>query len=117
MSVQRAPQHSISSTTVADLLERVLDKGIVIAGDIRIKLVDVELLTIQIRLVICSVDKACEMGLDWWNGDPLFVSHQALPPALAAGQTPAEADGETPRPSRKTARSGGGVSGRRAPPG
>ena len=49
------------------MLERVLDKGIVIAGDIKIKLVEVELLSIQLRLVICSVDKAKEMGLDWWN--------------------------------------------------
>ena len=60
-------QHSVSSATLADLLERVLDKGIVIAGDIKIKLVEVELLSIQLRLVICSVDKAKEMGLDWWN--------------------------------------------------
>lgn len=60
------PQHSVQSATLADLLERVLDKGIVIAGDIKINLVEVELLTIQIRLVVCSVDKAKEIGLDWW---------------------------------------------------
>ncbi|HKN08190.1 MAG TPA: gas vesicle protein [Pseudomonadota bacterium] len=66
MNSQPVP-HSVSSTTLADLLERVLDKGIVIAGDIKIKLVEVELLTIQIRLVVCSVDKAKELGLDWWN--------------------------------------------------
>jgi len=64
--------HSTNSTSVADLLERVLDKGIVIAGDIRIKLVDVELLTIQLRLVICSVDKAREMGIDWWSDNAMF---------------------------------------------
>jgi hypothetical protein len=57
---------------LADLLERVLDKGIVIAGDITIKLVQVELLTIQLRLVICSVDKAKEMGMDWWVNHPAF---------------------------------------------
>ena len=62
-------EHSLQSATLADLLERILDKGIVIAGDIRIKLVEVELLTIQLRLVICSVDKARELGLDWWNHD------------------------------------------------
>jgi|SRR5271166_6781304 len=62
-------QHSVQSTSLADLLERVLDKGIVIAGDIRIKLVEVELLTIQLRLVICSVDKARELGLDWWTSN------------------------------------------------
>lgn len=59
--------HSVASTNLADLLERILDKGVVIAGDISIKLVEVELLTIQLRLVICSVDKARELGLDWWN--------------------------------------------------
>ena len=64
MAIQRSARHSLESTNLADLLERVLDKGIVIAGDIRINLVDVELLTIQIRLVICSVDKAKEMGKD-----------------------------------------------------
>jgi hypothetical protein len=62
-------QHSLQSATLADLLERVLDKGIVIAGDIRIKLVEVELLTIQLRLVVCSVEKARELGLDWWTKD------------------------------------------------
>ncbi|MDX2017919.1 MAG: gas vesicle protein [Planctomycetota bacterium] len=70
----RQPNHSIQSSTVADLLERVLDKGVVIAGDVRIKLVDIELLSIQIRLVICSVDKAKEMGMDWWANSPVFGS-------------------------------------------
>ncbi len=59
--------HSVGSTNLADLLKRILDKGVVVAGDISIKLVEVELLTIQLRLVICSVDKARELGLDWWN--------------------------------------------------
>jgi hypothetical protein len=71
---QRAVQHSMESTNLADLLERVLDKGIVIAGDIKVSLVEVELLTIQIRLVICSVDKAKEMGMDWWVNNPAFSS-------------------------------------------
>ena len=53
-------------------MERLLDKGVVISGDIRIKLVEVELLSIEIRLLICSVDKALEMGLDWWRGNPAF---------------------------------------------
>jgi len=74
MTIQRGTQHSLQSTNLADLLERVLDKGVVIAGDIRISLVDVELLTIQIRLVICSVDKAREMGMDWWVNNPAFSS-------------------------------------------
>jgi hypothetical protein len=72
MAIQRSTRHSIESTNLADLLERILDKGIVIAGDIKIKLVDVELLTIQIRLVVCSVDKAKEIGLDWWVNNPAF---------------------------------------------
>ena len=75
--------HSTNSTTVADLLERLLDKGIVISGDIRIRLVEVELLTLEIRLLICSVDKALEMGLDWWSGNPAFDS-RARVPALPA---------------------------------
>lgn len=65
-------QSSIESTNLADLLERILDKGIVIAGDIKIRLVEVELLTLQIRLVICSVDKAKELGMDWWVANPAF---------------------------------------------
>jgi hypothetical protein len=72
MVQQRNLSHSVESSTLADVLERVLDKGIVIAGDIRVKLVDIELLSIQIRLVICSVDKAKEMGMDWWVNSPIF---------------------------------------------
>ena len=59
-----------SSGSLVDVLDRVLDKGLVVAGDIRISLADVELLTIRIRLLICSIDKAEEIGLDWWKGDP-----------------------------------------------
>jgi hypothetical protein len=75
MTIQRAITQSTQSATLADLLERILDKGIVIAGDIKIKLVEVELLTIQLRLVICSVDKAKEMGMDWWVNNPAFDRH------------------------------------------
>lgn len=75
---QGSIQQSINTTNIADLLERILDKGIVIAGDIRIKLVEVELLTIQIQLVICSVDKAKEMGIDWWNNDRRFLDRDDL---------------------------------------
>lgn len=71
---QQAIMHNMQSSTLSDVLERVLDKGIVIAGDIKIKLVDIELLSIQIRLVICSVDKAKEMGMDWWVNNPVFCS-------------------------------------------
>lgn len=73
MAVVRSnPTHSTNSTNVADLLERVLDKGVVIAGDIKVSLLDIELLTIQIRLVVCSIDKAKEMGMDWWANSPVF---------------------------------------------
>lgn len=61
--------HSIHSATLADVLERVLDKGLVIAGDAKIKRVDLELLSIQIRLIVASVDKAREMGMDRWSNN------------------------------------------------
>jgi hypothetical protein len=60
---------------LSDVLERILDKGIVIAGDIQINLLDIELLTVKIRLLIASADKAREMGIDWWQNDP-FLSGQ-----------------------------------------
>lgn len=74
MQSQRTIMHATESATLADVLERILDKGIVIAGDIKIKLADIELLTIQIRLLIASVEKAKEMGMDWWAKNPDLVS-------------------------------------------
>ncbi|MDT0451134.1 gas vesicle protein [Streptomyces hesseae] len=65
---------SEGSANLADILERVLDKGVVIAGDIRVDLLDIELLTIKLRLVVASVDKAREMGIDWWEHDPSLSS-------------------------------------------
>jgi hypothetical protein len=62
-----------SSGNLADILERVLDKGVVIAGDIVINLLDIELLTIKLRLLIASVDTAKEMGIDWWQNDPFLT--------------------------------------------
>jgi hypothetical protein len=70
----RPPVQSGSSGNLADILERVLDKGIVIAGDIQINLLDIELLTIKLRLLVASVDKAREMGIDWWENDPQLTS-------------------------------------------
>jgi len=67
---------STGGSTLKDVLELVLDKGIVIAGDIQIKIADVDLLTIKIRLLVCGVDKAKEMGIDWWESDP-FLSSKA----------------------------------------
>jgi hypothetical protein len=63
-----------AGANLADILERVLDKGIVIAGDIQINLLDIELLTIKLRLLIASVDKAKEMGIDWWESDASLSS-------------------------------------------
>jgi hypothetical protein len=68
------PYGHSSGANLADILERVLDKGIVIAGDIRINLLDIELLTIKLRLIVASVDKAKEMGIDWWEDDPALSS-------------------------------------------
>lgn len=66
-----------SSANLADVLERVLDKGVVIAGDIKINLLDIELLTVKLRLLVASVDKAKEMGIDWWENDPALSSKAA----------------------------------------
>ena len=63
---------SQSPAQLADVLERVLDKGIVIAGDIQINVLDIELLTIRLRLLVASADKAREMGINWWEGDPFL---------------------------------------------
>ena len=71
-----APYRSGQPAQLADVLERVLDKGIVIAGDIQINLLDIELLTVRLRLLVASADKAREMGIDWWEGDP-FLSRGA----------------------------------------
>ena len=68
-STSPLPGRPASETNLADILERVLDKGIVIAGDIQINLLDIELLTIKLRLLVASADKAKEMGIDWWEND------------------------------------------------
>ncbi|UOQ44144.1 gas vesicle protein [Halobacillus salinarum] len=72
-----AVEHPAESNSLVDVLETVLDKGVVIAGDIRVGLADVELLTIKIRLIIASVDKAKEIGMDWWETDPYLNSKAA----------------------------------------
>ncbi|MCP2168048.1 gas vesicle protein [Goodfellowiella coeruleoviolacea] len=68
------PHGQAATTNLADILERVLEKGVVIAGDIKISLLDIELLTIKLRLLVASVDKAKEMGIDWWEHDPTLSS-------------------------------------------
>jgi hypothetical protein len=69
-----AVEHSMQSSTIVDVLEKILDKGVVIAGDITVGIADVELLTIKIRLIVASVDKAKEIGMDWWETDPYLTS-------------------------------------------
>lgn len=70
---------NVQTTNVADLLERILDKGIVIVGDIKINLIDVELITIKIRLLVASVDKAKSLGINWWEDDPFITSPRPKP--------------------------------------
>ena len=69
---------------LVEILDRVLDKGLVIAGDIKINLANVELLTIQVRLLVCSVDKAEQIGLNWWRYDPRLTA-PAIPSAVSGG--------------------------------
>jgi hypothetical protein len=84
------PTHSINATGLADILERVLDKGIVIAGDIKIQIADIDLLTIKIRLLVASVDKAMEMGINWWQEDT-YLSTKAREKELMQQQETLEA--------------------------
>ena len=76
--MERVPTVS-GTANLLDILDRVLDKGLVIAGDVRISLANVELLTIRIRLLVCSVDKAEEIGLNWWKFDPNLTNPAGLP--------------------------------------
>jgi hypothetical protein len=102
--MERIPTVS-GTTNLIDILDRVLDKGLVIAGDIRISLANVELLTIRIRLLVCSVDKAEQIGLNWWKFDP-NLTQQALPASTPRTRLPAgEAGVRAPAPPRR-ARSG-----------
>ena len=70
MRLPAGQQHE--SATLVDLLDRVLDKGLVVAGDVSISLANVELLTIRIRLLVCSIDKAEQIGMNWWRSEPAF---------------------------------------------
>ena len=80
ITTPRTAAHSVHSATLADVLERILDKGLVIAGDIKIKLVDIELLTSRFAWSSPRSTKAREMGLDWWNGNRDFCSRLASEP-------------------------------------
>ncbi|WP_413095893.1 gas vesicle protein [Streptomyces nitrosporeus] len=85
-----------SSANLADILERVLDKGVVIAGDIQINLLDIELLTIKLRLLVASVDKAKEMGIDWWEHDPSLSSRASTGRAVQGREPVAQATAAAP---------------------
>ena len=95
----------MASDSLADILERVLDKGVVIAGDIGVSVVDVELLTLRVRLFIASAQTARELGMDWWTNDPFFAPNAPRPAeveksaeaALLGTGTPAESGTEVPR--------------------
>ncbi len=87
--MERVPTVS-GTTNLLDILDRVLDKGLVVAGDVRISLANVELLTIRIRLLVCSVDKAEQIGLNWWKFDPnLTAPLPATPSRSLPGPVPA----------------------------
>lgn len=103
------------STGLVDVLDRVLDKGLVVAGDIKVSLAEVELLTIRIRLLICSLDKAQEIGLDWWRYDRdlspgraprgALVEHEELRAQIAALEQRIEAlTAVAPPPARRRKR-------------
>jgi gas vesicle protein GvpA/GvpJ/GvpM family len=83
--MERVPTVS-GTTNLVDILDRVLDKGLVIAGDVRVSLANVELLTIRIRLLVCSVDKAEQIGLNWWKYDPHLTMQAPVAPALPKPQ-------------------------------
>ena len=101
--MQRVPTVS-GTANLLDILDRVLDKGLVIAGDIRVSLANVELLTIRIRLLVCSVDKAESIGLNWWKYDPNLtapVPEQVIRRTQLPGAPPAS---QPPRPGKTKAR-------------
>ncbi len=104
------------SANLADVLERVLDKGLVVAGDIRINLLDIELLTIKLRLLVASADKAAEMGITWWRDDPFLTGGERQDGDLEArlariearlGELPAAEDSGAPATRGKRAREEG----------
>ena len=70
------PRRAYQGTNLVDILDRILDKGLVVAGDVRISLANVELLTVRIRLLVCSIDKAEQIGLNWWRYDRALVAQE-----------------------------------------
>ncbi len=82
MTIERRLHDGGTSATLVDLLDRVLDKGLVVAGDVSISLANVELLTIRIRLLVCSIDKAEQIGLNWWRYEPRLGRRDGEPVAM-----------------------------------
>jgi len=77
------PRRGYQGTTLVDILDRILDKGLVVAGDVRVSLANVELLTIRIRLLVCSIDKAEQIGLNWWRYDRYLVAQEEAETTIA----------------------------------
>ncbi len=103
--MERVPTVS-GTANLLDILDRILDKGLVIAGDVRISLANVELLTIRIRLLVCSVDKAEQIGLNWWRHDPNLTMPErfsASTRTVLPGAVPGAVKREVRTTVRKTA--------------
>src|SRR5207244_6369781 len=81
--VSLEPRRGYQGTNLVDILDRILDKGLVVAGDVRISLANVELLTIRIRLLVCSIDKAEQIGLNWWRYDRSLVAQEDTEATIA----------------------------------
>ena len=77
------PRRAYQGSNLVDILDRILDKGLVVAGDVRISLANVELLTIRIRLLVCSIDKAEQIGLNWWRYDRSLVAQDDAAATIA----------------------------------
>ncbi|MBI2677190.1 MAG: gas vesicle protein [Candidatus Koribacter versatilis] len=101
--MDRVPTVS-GTTNLVDILDRVLDKGLVVAGDIRVSLANVELLTIRIRLLVCSVDKAEQIGLNWWKHDPNLTVGSSPPPPRKPLPAPGPSDRGIIAPRKPMAR-------------
>jgi hypothetical protein len=116
--IDRPGGYQPGGASLVDILDRVLDRGLVVAGDIRVSIANVELLTVQIRLLVCSIDKAEQIGLDWWRRDGFLSSQasaqddvvnelrarvQALERQLAAPVDPPRPEPRRPRQPRRRA--------------
>jgi len=77
------PRRAYQGASLIDVLDRILDKGLVVAGDVRVSLGNVELLTVRIRLLVCSIDKAEQIGLNWWRYDQSLVAHDETERTIA----------------------------------